>query len=1454
MTPLDFGGFEKEAAKLLAQMRRSADALAATQKDIQAGKVSQTSVESRATTSEAGVARGSTTSDIKARGVATEDLAARQRSLALTERESVQAERMMSQSMAQTATNMRQGGALTNDFIESAKRGEVTLGQLGAQMTATTAKFGGWILAGGAIYFAFNALSKLKAGAIDATSGVTQMSRVIHNLNFGTATREVSELSEHFNLPVAEVTETAFQMGKAYHDQASALLATKSALYAIKVGEIDAGTATRFLISIIQGFHLPASAMKGLFDELLAAQKNYAIDLPTLMQGVGKAGGAWRLAGGDVRGLIALITTLQHVSGQTGTQIGTALQRSPKFIEMPKNQNILEQFGINPSLTAKHSIEDVYKEAIDAAQGKSGDVQRQIAEGLFGPKFGARVGAFMLQNKKLQKEVFGTLVHSPGTAEKQLEITLAKTSERIKEMGVSLENLGVKLAAGHLLDTFGLILLVLNHSLNIVNALVGAFDNLPEPIRSALAYLIQASLVIRLMSRFNVGQSIAGGRGATPTGVRAGAAGLFGYGSQTALAKNARESLLEEEKLRQEKLYSTEAQKRAELQNRGFAANRQAQAESRMMVATAGSPQYAAAAKQAEVARGQVAASFARLTVLGDDEALAAKQLAAVQESTAASRGRVIGGMSKQATIAEAQRLGVMGAAQSPTIIAAGGPTPSQLQELESAKAMERAGIIATAPRAATAAERAAGVVDTAGAKVGGVSTGFSRVGGAFGRIGGVFNDLISRAMPLIFGAFILSYELEQVQNVAKEVEGSLAKASALPTTEKQRTQRAKPFYSHQTFGEFALEMDPFAQGRNPWQVRMEEELSQQTAARGEQKAMRFRLNRGEAAPFRYISDIEKDIKDLKHSGKSRQAMREAEEKYEKEISSSFEATHPSKANDAKLQQAMELLHQEAVEHASNHDLIQKLQALKSSQISEHLGAEVGQVGGQEGVLFDPGRAKRAVKTYQGLVERLHGDTNPKAIGELLQGRQQVLGILSNISNELQSSLLLARTPGERAQAYHQALSSYKSTSAASNAEVQKRTQVVERLEQRRDALKQDQERKAEAFIGPVAPGSQKTTQAVQGLSRRIHKETEKLKELAKAQGNERRAIEEAIQKFKEERYQKESALRGAKEGALEALTADPIRQVEEKLRFIGKEITAAIKVYWRDPQQVFKLIAEQRQAQQTLVHEHLGLLEAEGNFASAGILEQVPKEKAALYGKGGLQAKLRYEQAHGNAYGPKELLEARTAVRAAEAQLAHDIIAEATQITDAHFGVREARANAAGNTAQAARIAAEKAKYDMLHAQTPLEKLSAQQNLIQAVASRRDAVANAKLESIQYEASIAKISTQEEIEQLENLLHTYKLSQSARKHLREQIHGLKSQLANEGSGFNLNIGDFALPTAYDIRRAVLGGTGGKTTTVNQTNHFNVTNHSSDPNVVGRAIVSVLGGAANSAARSAGVA
>lgn len=413
---------------------------------------------------------------------------------------------------------MMRHGALSSEFIQALARGQVGLREFGSQLTVTAGKFGGWLAAGAGIFALLGTLGAVGKGAIDASSGVNQLQRVVNNVDPSSLQSGFRGLSEHYNLPIATVSDAVYQMGKRFHDQNEALEASKSVLNAVKVGELDVATASRYLTAVTNGFNLSAEQQTGVFDQVNQAQNLYGSTIQNLLAGTSKAAGAFRNAGGDATQLIALITTLSKVSGQTGDVIGTAIQRSPHFIAMDQNQAVLQKYGID----AKQPIFDIYTEAIETAKKLAPDKQRELSEALFGPQYGARVGTFLLQQGPLLQQVMKDVSpeSSKGSADRELDRALGAFTERIAAVGIQLGALGSNLASSGFLDILALGLQLLTTMLATVNNLMEVWNTLPEPIRHVVFLLGEMYVLYRLLRRFNVGSTLPGAAGRALTNPR----------------------------------------------------------------------------------------------------------------------------------------------------------------------------------------------------------------------------------------------------------------------------------------------------------------------------------------------------------------------------------------------------------------------------------------------------------------------------------------------------------------------------------------------------------------------------------------------------------------------------------------------------------------------------------------------------------------------------------------------------------------------------------------------------------------------------------------------------------------------------------------------------------------------------------------------------------------------
>jgi hypothetical protein len=148
--------------------------------------------------------------------------------------------------------------------------------------------------------------------------------------------------------------------------------------------------------------------------------------------------------------------------------------------------------------------------------------------------------------------------------------------------------------------------------------------------------------------------------------------------------------------------------------------------------------------------------------------------------------------------------------------------------------------------------------------------------------------------------------------------------------------------------------------------------------------------------------------------------------------------------------------------------------------------------------------------------------------------------------------------------------------------------------------------------------------------------------------------------------------------------------------------------------------------------------------------------------------------------------------------------------------------------------------------------KLEAKAAKVEAVREHRDAVASARIEDVEFQANIGRITADQEIAAYTRLLRTLKLGKQARRALIEKIHSLQEEASGN---LELTVGNIQLPTLYDVRRAIQGGVngGGHSYTDSSTNQTIININGGDLNAVGRTVDNALRRNNKSSRRSAGL-
>lgn len=211
-------------------------------------------------------------------------------------------------------------------------------------------------------------------------------------------------------------------------------------------------------------------------------------------------------------------------------------------------------------------------------------------------------------------------------------------------------------------------------------------------------------------------------------------------------------------------------------------------------------------------------------------------------------------------------------------------------------------------------------------------------------------------------------------------------------------------------------------------------------------------------------------------------------------------------------------------------------------------------------------------------------------------------------------------------------------------------------------------------------------------------------------------------------------------------------------------------------------------------------------------IRQQAQSENDAYYayleaGQGTLHpvlvAQLEYQKAlHALkfAHGKVERLTALANIKIAQENLAEAVHQNAIDETTAYFGLAESKTT---DPLKIARLEYQKALQLQKQARGPKEKQQTTIDKNNALKNLYQTQADERLKTIEFEAGIDKITSDQEISALKRLLKLKHLTKDFRRQILTQIHQLENQ---DSSSVELNVGNIRLPTLYDVRRLAAQG------------------------------------------------
>jgi hypothetical protein len=1386
---------------------------------------------------------------------------------------------------------LRKHGALTTEFISAAARGNVTFAEMRYQVGATTAKFAGWTAAAAAVYGALAAVNQLGKGAIDSSNGVNQLQRVIDHVDSGRAQSGFRNLSQRFNLPIADVAQGQYEFGKRFNDQNEALRATPALLYAVKVGELSVADASKFLVSTVNAYGLSVDDLTPLLDQFNSLQNNMGVNIRDTAAGVAKASGQFRAAGGDLNQLIAIVGAGTRVTGLSGDQFGTLLQRSAGLINRPKNQEILKGLGIDPT----QGISQIYDEAFKIAPTLARRNLVKLAEGLSTPQLAPRLTA-LLARPDIYRQALANVApdFAKGSAERELQQQLGSIQERAKRLGVDLQSLGSVFSSSGGLVVPGAFIAGLDHVLRLTTSIVGGLTGLPGPLGQSILPLLTILGLMKGIRRFNLGDSLAAR--SSPELAR-----LFNQSPERRARGQLRQGLQEEQQFFQDE--RERAARQAAVQSRRVVTQR-----ARVDELLAVTPRNAPASELAKVEAAQVRYNAARKieAELVEEEAILTQQIAATQARVNAFERDVVKG--KQSAVAFARQEGIVFPqdVNRPTIVRPGqGGLPrdglgSRAQAFEARvgaaitgrdasllyadrqkvfnAALASSGrsfnlIESAALRTTSGIARAGSAVARGASAIRGIGTGIARLGASLLAGLGPLDVLLIAAIAL---PAILDRYQEKIRQAREAVDNAQTDPLKHPphdlsaAAHKARDAAKNPpkaltqppaadfgypgllvsdaYYGAMGYG------SPIEQYKHQQEVnaRLYESINRNQARAAAQ---------GKPLPGRRIGDITADRNRVIAQARSGAiSMKEARERINeliKEYAISYEQI-VSQA-DPKAQKAVKDRIDRVIEDTKrgtrdlHRDRAHPFAGLDAQGVSKILTASEQLVSSGDHVNKN---LKLAFAAYHKLQELFAKDPTPENLATLAQARDQLAQtVQANAQTTLDRSLLFAHTPAAQHRAYDQYDRTLRRRLLTNPANRSRGALDDARGDARRLVGASDELAKLEHTASdPNASIADRAIAAfriplqiaqIEKLKKRALASAKKAEQASKDQNTFERKYREFQEQEKQARYQLDTANRQSFLNLRIAGVGDPFARIAEQIRTQARQVAAAIKTFGRGSAQVADEMAKQKDLLQQQAEQNLQLhvLQVQGRYAGATTPAGQAKGQLAA-----IDAELKARRADPKLRDPIKIQELMNQRASVVAGMAQQVKQDATDLIEAQYAYRESLTD---DPIALARLEYQKAKALIPLAKTKAERLQAQAN---ANVKRRALLQTRQQESydeIQFLADVGRITAEEQITRLQQLLKTIHGNRNLRRQIMRDLHNLQDT-ANQD--YNLDLDSLRLPTPYEVRRAILGGGRGRSVTVHNSPkvEVNVANQNDVP-AVGAAIDGALNTSTNPALRSAGL-
>lgn len=273
---------------------------------------------------------------------------------------------------------------------------------------------------------------------VNTEKRIVEISRVVNeNIDDSAMANKLYNIAQQYGQTFDNVSEIALNFARAGMNWNDTIEATKAAVLALNVAELDATQASDGMIAIMTQFGIEASQLTDVVDMLNITADNAAVTTEKLLTALQRTGSSAKNANLELDQTVSIITALSEATGRSGENLGTAVN---SLIQFSQKSSALDTFAKLSDNMAK--IVENYRmgqgNILDIWKGLSEEINsRQNAESVLGGLLSSDEGKEL--NEQLKAELgdtFGEITEIYDTAStfrKNYFIALLNNMDKVEE-------------------------------------------------------------------------------------------------------------------------------------------------------------------------------------------------------------------------------------------------------------------------------------------------------------------------------------------------------------------------------------------------------------------------------------------------------------------------------------------------------------------------------------------------------------------------------------------------------------------------------------------------------------------------------------------------------------------------------------------------------------------------------------------------------------------------------------------------------------------------------------------------------------------------------------------------------------------------------------------------------------------------------------------------------------